>query len=418
MSQIDSLVTAARRTKRRKPPRASTNNAACSELVPHAEPAVSAAAQPTIYGPYADGGKWRLIVTDGDERKAIKTDTYKRAVELRDSMLEEIKRRTSRTFQEAVTEYRDSLTSRGLLTIAHIIGQLRRFLPMDEVISAIDSARAEAMYAAETQRRKQNGKLVAADSHQTALRITKRFYRWLVSTRQIKVSPFEAVRVVGRLKRGKTQLRIDEARKLVAVAVQRALKLHIGATAILMQILLGLRPTEAVIRVVRDLDDDGRVLWVPFGKTSNAKRRLQVPEALRQVLLLHAHGKGSDSPLLGAPNEPFRQRFVIAYHLPKLCEEAGVPCVCPHSLRGLNATLALEAGVAPHSVAAALGHASFAMTARHYADSNTVANLSLRKVADVLACSAQRPDVKQLATLLHESLSQSELYALRELLSV
>jgi len=172
---------------------------------------------------------------------------------------------------------------------------------MDEVLSAIDSARAEAMYAAETQRRKRNGKLVAADSHQTALRITKQFYRWLVSTRQIKVSPFEEVRVVGRLKRGKTQLRIDEARKLVAVALQHALKLHIGASAILMQILLGLRPTEARIRVVCDLDDDGRVLGVPFGKTSNAKRRLQVPEALRQVLLLHAHAKSSDSPLLGPP---------------------------------------------------------------------------------------------------------------------
>ena len=66
-----------------------------------------------------------------------------------------------------------------------------------------------------------------------------------------------------------------------------------------------------------------------------------------------------------------------------------MPRVCPHSLRGLNATLALAAGVALHSVAA-LGHASFAMTARHYADSNTVANLSLRKVADVLACSSQR----------------------------
>lgn len=107
---------------------------------------------------------------------------------------------------------------------------------------------------------------------------------------------------------------------------------------------------------------------------------------------------------------------MIAYHLPKICEEAGVPRVCPHSLRGLNATLALEAGVAPHSVAAALGHSSFAMAARHYAAPNTGANLSLRKVADVLACSAQHPDLKQLATLLRESLSQPELRALRELL--
>lgn len=418
MNQIDSLVTAARRPKRRKSPRPGPKSATFPELVPHVEPAVAAIVQPTVYGPYADGGKWRLVVTDRDQRRAIKTDSYESAIALRDSLLDQIKRRSSRTFREAVADYRQNLASRGVLTVGDTIGKLLRFLPLDEVLSAIDNRRAESMYLAETQRRKEDGQLIAVDSHHSMLRTTKTFYKWLVATRQIKVSPFAEVRYVGRPKRGKTQLRIDEARKLVAVALEHASNRKVAPAAILMQIFLGLRPTESVVRAVRDLDDEGRMLWVPFGKTSNAKRRLQVPETLRQVLLLHAEGKSADDPLLGPLHEPEHNRDLIYYNLRKLCQEAGVPCVCPHSLRGLNATLALEAGATPHSVAAALGHSSFATTARHYADSNAVANLSLRKVADLLGAGHQHSDLEQLARLLHENLSQSDLCALRERLSV
>jgi len=48
---------------------------------------------------------------------------------------------------------------------------------------------------------------------------------------------------------------------------------------------------------------------------------------------------------------------------PSVCERAGVPAVCPQSLRGMHATLALEGGATHTAVAAALGHSSFAITA-------------------------------------------------------
>ena len=41
-----------------------------------------------------------------------------------------------------------------------------------------------------------------------------------------------------------------------------------------MALLLGMRASEVLCRVVRDLDDAGRVLWIPLGKTDNARRRL------------------------------------------------------------------------------------------------------------------------------------------------
>ena len=63
----------------------------------------------------------------------------------------------------------------------------------------------------------------------------------------------------------------------------------------------------------------------------------------------------------------------------------------PHSLRGLHSTIAMERGATSGVVAAALGHGSFAITARHYVSPQTLANAKTRKVAAALAGPAPRP---------------------------
>jgi hypothetical protein len=62
----------------------------------------------------------------------------------------------------------------------------------------------------------------------------------------------------------------------------------------------------------------------------------------------------------------------------------GCPRPCPHSLRGLHATLALEAGATSELVARALGHGSFEITARHYASPDSVANARALRVLKTL----------------------------------
>ena len=375
-----------------------------------------------VLGPYKNGEKWRLVVLDGGSRKAMVADTHEAALALRKDLQGALKRHIARSFEECLEEYLRNLVERGVSqdTADKVRRMLRPFLPLAEPLTAIDAERAAQMYFDETKRTKSNGEPIANDSHHLLLRRVKHFYKWAISRRYITQNPFAEVSPIGRPKRGKQQLRIDEARKLVSVAIERARTLDAGSTAILMQIFLGLRPTEALVRVVRDLDDEGRVLWVPFGKTSNAKRRLQVPDALREVLLLHAKGKPADAPLLGNPEEPFHTRDIIRYRLKLLCQQLGLPTVCPHSLRGLNATLALDAGATAQHVAAALGHASFTTTARHYADASSVANVGLRRVADLLGTRSGNgsgtTDVEQLATLLQTSLSPMELQRLRQLL--
>ncbi|MFO0579452.1 MAG: hypothetical protein U1A78_36090 [Polyangia bacterium] len=74
-------------------------------------------------------------------------------------------------------------------------------------------------------------------------------------------SPFADIKPVGRPRCGKVQLRIDEARALVSHCLERAARRETAATAVLLQIYLGLRPTEAVIRhAAADLRALGRLL--------------------------------------------------------------------------------------------------------------------------------------------------------------
>jgi hypothetical protein len=63
----------------------------------------------------------------------------------------------------------------------------------------------------------------------------------------------------------------------------------------------------------------------------------------------------------------------------------GIPSVCVHSLRGLHATLATEAGVSSHVVANALGHSSPAVTQAHYTQPGAQKRASTKRVLAKLA---------------------------------
>jgi integrase len=51
-----------------------------------------------------------------------------------------------------------------------------------------------------------------------------------------------------------------------------------GAVAALMALPMGMRVSEIAERIVRNLDDDGRLLWITDAKTQAGVRRLQVPD--------------------------------------------------------------------------------------------------------------------------------------------
>src|SRR5262249_18462467 len=70
--------------------------------------------------------------------------------------------------------------------------------------------------------------------------------------------------------------------------------------------------------------------------------------------------------------------------LAKYCKHAGVPNVCPHSLRGLHGSLAVQAGPTSAYVAQALGHANDAVTRKHYIAASALDSARSVKVAAAL----------------------------------
>lgn len=138
--------------------------------------------------------------------------------------------------------------------------------------------------------------------------------------------------------------------------------------------------------LVRDLDDQGQILWIGHGKTHNAKRHLRIPEFIQKPLCELAAGRGPEefrftAERLGTRIE--RRHFWVMVR--RLCAIAGVTRVCTHSLRGLYATLAVETGALSESVAASLGHGSFEVTEKHYAQPSAVGNGKTARVASMLA---------------------------------
>jgi integrase len=220
----------------------------------------------------------------------------------------------------------------------------------------------------------------ATDTHRNTLAEAKSLLKWAVQVKRwLQRNPLEGIEGKGKRRHGKPQLRIDEARRWTARAVELADKGESGAVAAMMALLLGMRASEIVSRVVRDLDDEGRLLWIPDSKTEAGRRTLRVPDLLQPHLRALAEGKAGGAPIFGLHWRDWPREWVE-----RICKLAGVPKVSAHSMRGLHSTLAMEAGVTGAVVAASLGHESVATTTQSYAKPEAVAAAQQRRALTVL----------------------------------
>jgi integrase len=140
------------------------------------------------------------------------------------------------------------------------------------------------------------------------------------------------------------------------------------------------RASEIISRVVRDLDDEGRLLWIPETKTEAGKRTLPVPEFLQPYLRRIAEGKGPQDLLFGRHWRDGPREWVQ-----RICKAAKVPQVTAHGMRGLHGTLAVESGATTHIVAQALGHESETTSRERYISREAITSADQRRVLRVLA---------------------------------
>lgn len=340
-----------------------------------------------IWGPYRDApNKYRLKISENGETRSICFRTYEEAELAKARLRDDIASQQVYTIGEAISQFCAHLAeTRGIKaeSVAWTAAQLE-WLPENASLASINQEKAEKLYKELTVTpNPRTGKLLATATHHGRLGLARRLYEFAIKQDMCRNNPFASVTPIGRKRVGKPQLRIDEARRFEQKAIELAQAGDAAALGALLMLHLGLRQGEVAARIARDVDDEGRVLWVPSGKTKNARRRLKVPEVLRPLLLRQVEITPPGA-LLFYKGEKVPPTNYFWSQVRRLCHLAEVPAVCPHSLRGLHATLALEGGATADAVARALGHGSFSMTARHYASESSVDNAKATKVSSLL----------------------------------
>lgn len=190
--------------------------------------------------------------------------------------------------------------------------------------------------------------------------------------------------------RDKEQLRLDEARLWNAAALRWAKK-HDGPISALAILYMDIRCIEVVSRVVRDLDDDGRLLVISGAKTIAGDRVLEIPDVLRPFFARLAKGKAPNAYLFGDGTAPRTRGYPLKWTY-RICALAGVPRVSAHAMRRLHATLAITHGATSQQVAAAMGHGKVSVTRDSYIKRGTIEETQRTGMLDLLHGERRGPD--------------------------
>jgi len=338
-----------------------------------------------VLGPYRQRDRWRIIVVGERGTRTVKEyETEGEAKQVIRSLKRHLDRESSETIGQARDKYelfmRTEKQNKRNSVVATIC-RLEAFFPeAEEPLVDLTPKRCQDLYDAVCLRKSERTKKVlSVDTQRNALAEAKTFLTWCVGKGWLPTNPLLLVEGKGRRQNGKVQLRINEGRRWMDVAKRIADEGEVGAVAAMLALLMGMRASEIVQRVVRDVDDDGKLLWIPDSKTKAGRRTQEVPEVLQPYLLGLVAGREPEALLFGA-----HWRNWVRAWVKRICKAANVPIVTAHGMRGLHSTLATDRGISAHAVAAALGHESPTTTMRSYIAPGTVANSNQRRVMSVL----------------------------------
>ncbi len=361
---------------------------------------------PRVNGPYVEKRGFRIRIFDGiGGHEDLFFATVQEAHDAKKAAEQTLPRQvTNLSLSDLLSYYWEDKVRLGKCkseTAKEQRAQLSRFLQdcLDGPVSRMSATRATALYQefVETPLHK-TGKPPQAATHRFTLKLAQSFFQWAVREGHAAANPFKEVKPVGRVNRGKPQLRFEEAGQFISAGLRLyETKEDVLALAAVTALLLGLRASEVLSVRVRDLDCGGTKLWVATGdgyrgKTENARRAPDVPTVISGHLLKLATGHSPDAYLFGDPQtgRP-RCRQVLHRAVHRVCEAAGVPRVCPHSLRGLWATAGVSSGAMSHAVAAALGHGSFEVTEKHYVAPGTMGGVRTTRLVEMLELNGPSP---------------------------
>lgn len=354
--------------------------------------------KPIVLGPYVEEhrGKqrYRLIHKSAGRRQSLFYPTLAEARRAKARLEKEARKLDEKPVEELITEYiryvgeYEGYREQTRHNEQH---RLRRFFQeraSDMRLSTVTERQAEQMYLSHTQQlRRTTGRPLSPTTQRGDLRILKRFGAWAQKAGYVARNPFGHVTPIGRDRAGKLQLRMDELDRWLQVAWADVEGDSSSALVAMLCLWRGLRVSEVLDRTVRDVDESGSVLVIERAKTAAGNRRVDIPEFLRPQVDKLCAGRESAAWLFPSARKPSARlsRQAVNKRVSSICRRAGVPLICPHSLRGLNATLKLQAGASEDYVARSIGHTSFAVTLRHYVDPGVKAAVDARRVDTALA---------------------------------
>jgi integrase len=323
-----------------------------------------------VYGPYRHGERWRVhFVTTGpggDRTTTYETfDSRAAAQRCFDGAHDEAQ---GVTVTDAIEQFLECKRAEGKaeLTIEAYEQRLTALLGdyLHRPVRSI-ARRGGELYAAALSGRK-------PDSHQNLLVAGRIWARWCMRQRLLRVDPFADVDPIGKRTHGadKERLTVDESRQLEQWCLAHSG--DIGAVLTLGYLYLGARAAELCRRNVRDLDDDGRLLWIGKTKTRAGQRSLRIPDGLAGMLIALTAGRNGDEPIFRDNNGNRMSRHVARLRVRRTCAAAGVTELSPQALRRTQATIATEASETALAVARHLGHARPNVAAQSYIDRDAV----------------------------------------------
>ena len=318
-----------------------------------------------IRGPYAyrRGGRfvaWRVQILDGNGRtrnKFFKKAERKKAVAFANILRSKLDRMD--TLSGAVVGYEKYMIEKGnkRRSIDTTLIRIGSFFSDDHLpLATLSIRKIESKY-------RKRVEATSVDTHKNELAEVKTFLRWCYKKGLVSKSlndRLNEVEGIGKRKKGKKQLRVDEGLAWEAKALELA-NTEAGAVAALCCYYLGLRASEVISLKVRDVDGGGSILWIDESKTEAGVGAANVPIPLSRLLMNLADGKERDEKIFGHHWRDWPCRWVK-----KICHLAGVPEVTAHGLRGTRASISLINGMPEAAVSQLLRHTGAKVTREHY----------------------------------------------------
>ena len=344
------------------------------------------AARQRANGPYKQGNKWRAVLSPPPSDGTSRYRTFDTKAECQRYIDLHHEERDERTLGQAVTAYLEHLARYGgtkkrnrplkatsVDRARHGLLAILQLRTGDRPLASLTASAAQKLYKARQQETK-------VDTHRGDLIYLVSACRWWVEQGWLSANPAADVKPEGERTEGKRTLKVDDARKFLATALEEGSPEGLACALLLV---LGLRASELADRMVEDVNASPPMLVVPRGKTRAAKRTLAIPAPLGALVVAHA-AKMSRGSLDPSSARLFNlSRYALHYHVKRLCKLAGVPEVCPHGLRGTCATvIASASGV--EAAARLLGHENTTVTLRHYVDPGTAESASAEAKMAVL----------------------------------